>query len=78
MKEKSHLSKDRKTVVDEETARINFAYAGLELGKYWEDESYGLPLFYQYTDEAVPEVTVPFEWIDKHCQIGQYSLDIRK
>jgi hypothetical protein len=78
MKDKSHLSKDRKTVADEETAKINFKHAGCELGHYWAGDSYGLPLFYQYTDKEVHEETVPFEWIEKHCQMGQYSLDIRK
>jgi hypothetical protein len=79
-KEKSHLSKDKKTVQDMELAHTNFAHAAKELGVFWTDEKhYGNDVLYRYENELpASEEQKPFNWIEAHCSIGQYSLDIKK
>jgi hypothetical protein len=78
--ENSHLSGDKSKVVDSDLARHNFKHAGDILKRYWTDTpAYGQPFECLYEDQIPAlEQMVPFDWIEIHCRIGQYSLDIKR
>jgi hypothetical protein len=77
----NHLSSDMKTVSDVELARANMESAYLDLYGYWGDSTYkGKPLYMKYVKEDnIDDVDMVYnDWVEKHCRIGRYSLDIKK
>ncbi|PKC07250.1 hypothetical protein RhiirA5_500808 [Rhizophagus irregularis] len=88
----SHLNSQGQ-VTDLELAMKNFRYAGEALCTLWKrDPIFGKPVIAQYTDqknspfddilfpgsENINESAVPWQWIENHTKICQYSLDIKK
>ncbi|GBC47991.2 uncharacterized protein LOC106141435 [Rhizophagus irregularis DAOM 181602=DAOM 197198] len=89
----SHLNSQGK-VVDSELAMKNMRYAGETLCTLWErDPIFGRPVTTQYIDQkSLPfddimfpgcdkentDESVPWQWIENHTKICQYSLDIKK
>ncbi|GES90526.1 hypothetical protein GLOIN_2v1783204 [Rhizophagus clarus] len=87
----SHLNTQGK-VIDPELALQNFRYAGESLCDIWSrDLIFGKSVDARYVEELAnpfenlefegddsPECFVPWSWIENHCNLCQYSLDIKR
>ena len=89
----SHLNSQGQ-VIDPELAMKNFCYAGEALCTLWKrDPIFGKAIITQYTDqknspfaditfseydEGNTNESVPWQWLENHTKICQYSLDVKK
>ena len=79
-------------MIDSELAMKNMRYAGEALCALWKrDPIFGRPVTAQYVDQKsspfgdiifpggdTDESAVPWQWLENHIKICQYSLDIKK
>ncbi|CAG8844878.1 7100_t:CDS:2, partial [Gigaspora margarita] len=83
----SHLDSQGK-VINQELAKKNFRHAGETLCTLWSrDLIFGKNVMAQYVEDNLPPFQIEdneeesktfWKWLEKHTQICQYSLDIRK
>ncbi|CAG8672730.1 6442_t:CDS:2 [Gigaspora margarita] len=77
----THLNSQGK-VINEELAKENFRFSGEKLCDIWQhDQSYRRNVRATYMDTHIDifdDDKISWQWIEDHCQICRYSLDIRK
>ncbi|CAG8818743.1 25125_t:CDS:2 [Gigaspora margarita] len=77
----THLNSQGK-VIKEELAKENFCFLGEKLCDIWQhDQSHRRNVRTTYVDTHIDMFDnnkISWQWIEDHCQICRYSLDIRK